>query len=321
MYIRNPETNEWEEVFLPPTGDTLPIGAITEFGGETAPTNWLFCNGQAVSRETYAELFSVIGTTYGEGDGSTTFNVPDFSSRSPMGVGTGTDGTNSETTILGQEKGEYKHTLTENEIPPLTTYAPSQTSGGNMAYLSNWSGYNGSGLGTIPITKTKTTNAEAHNTIHPVLGVNFIIKAKQSIGLVGNVVSDINATGDNDVAPTKVIKEYVDKKQTYSTNEIVIGTYLGKPLYRKVLTGTLPTGSGENKFNITSGVIRKAEGFIKSIYGFWFTLNDNYTKETGYIIETHINEYRSQLIVTCGSFYATSSAYEIIVEYTKTTDV
>ena len=55
-----------------------PAGAVQPFAMSTPPTGWLKCNGQAVSRTTYAALFSAIGTTYGTGDGSTTFNVPDL---------------------------------------------------------------------------------------------------------------------------------------------------------------------------------------------------------------------------------------------------
>ena len=54
-----------------------PIGAIVPYGGDTAPTGYLLCDGSAVSRTTYADLFAVIGTKYGSGDGSTTFNLPD----------------------------------------------------------------------------------------------------------------------------------------------------------------------------------------------------------------------------------------------------
>lgn len=67
-----------------------PIGVVSPFAGAAAPDGWLICNGAAVSRDTYEDLFDVIGTTYGAGDGATTFNLPDLRSRSPIGVGTGT---------------------------------------------------------------------------------------------------------------------------------------------------------------------------------------------------------------------------------------
>jgi microcystin-dependent protein len=65
------------------TIETPGTGTIFMFAGSTAPAGWLMCTGQAVSRTTYAGLFSVIGTTYGTGDGSTTFNVPNISGRFP----------------------------------------------------------------------------------------------------------------------------------------------------------------------------------------------------------------------------------------------
>lgn len=57
---------------------SVPTGSILPYGGSTAPTGWFLCNGGAISRTTYADLFSVIGTSYGAGDGSTTFNLPNL---------------------------------------------------------------------------------------------------------------------------------------------------------------------------------------------------------------------------------------------------
>lgn len=63
-----------------------PIGMITPYGGSSAPDGWLICDGSAVSRTTYADLFDAIGTTFGSGDGSTTFNLPDLRQRFPAGA-------------------------------------------------------------------------------------------------------------------------------------------------------------------------------------------------------------------------------------------
>ncbi len=63
----------------------VPAGTVTPFAGATAPTDWLFCYGQAVSRSTYAALFTAIGVTHGAGDGSTTFTLPDMRGRVPGG--------------------------------------------------------------------------------------------------------------------------------------------------------------------------------------------------------------------------------------------
>ena len=69
--------------------DLIPPGAIQMYAGSTSPNGWLFCDGSAISRTDYANLFTAIGTVYGIGDGSTTFNIPDFQARVPIGASSG----------------------------------------------------------------------------------------------------------------------------------------------------------------------------------------------------------------------------------------
>mgnify|MGYP003575450879 CR=1 FL=1 len=86
-------------------GNEVQPGTITAYGANTAPTGWLLCDGTAVSRTTYAALFAVIGTSYGAGNGSTTFNVPDLRQRFPLGkAASGTGAT------LGGTGGAIDHT-------------------------------------------------------------------------------------------------------------------------------------------------------------------------------------------------------------------
>ena len=68
------------------SGDTFWSGLIVQYAGAVAPTEWLLCNGDAVSRWTYAALFAAIGTAYGAGDGSTTFNLPNLRDKVTLGV-------------------------------------------------------------------------------------------------------------------------------------------------------------------------------------------------------------------------------------------
>jgi len=91
-----------------------PAGVVNMWVGAAAPTGWLLCDGSAVSRTTYSALFAVISTTYGVGNGSTTFNLPDLLGRVPMGAGAGT-GLTSRT--LGAEVGGESTTLTSAHIP------------------------------------------------------------------------------------------------------------------------------------------------------------------------------------------------------------
>lgn len=89
-------------------------GQIIERASNNTPSGFLPCDGAAVSRSTYSTLFSEIGSAYGNGDGSTTFNVPDLRGRSPLGAGTGS-GLSSRS--LGDINGSETKTLTTTELP------------------------------------------------------------------------------------------------------------------------------------------------------------------------------------------------------------
>lgn len=85
--IMAPVANFFEVILnrICPTGSVIPYAGVS-----SPPSNWLVCDGSAVSRTTYAELFTAISTTFGSGDGSTTFNLPDLRGRNVVGAGTGT---------------------------------------------------------------------------------------------------------------------------------------------------------------------------------------------------------------------------------------
>lgn len=99
----------------------IPTGTILQMITGTIPTGWLECNGQAISRTTYADLFQELGTLWGAGDGSTTFNVPDCRGRVILGKGQGsgltlrdwgdTGGEEDHTQLTG-ELAQHSHTLT-----------------------------------------------------------------------------------------------------------------------------------------------------------------------------------------------------------------
>jgi microcystin-dependent protein len=95
-----------------PAYDPLPSGLTLPYGGITAPSGFLLCDGSAVSRTTYAGLFAILSTTYGVGDGSTTFNLPDMRQRFPLGkaaAGTGS--------TLGSTGGAIDHT---HDVTPVS---------------------------------------------------------------------------------------------------------------------------------------------------------------------------------------------------------
>jgi microcystin-dependent protein len=95
----------------------LPAGSLVPFGGASAPTGWLLCDGSAVARSVYAQLFTAIGTLYGAGDGSTTFNVPDLRGRVPVDyaasgghVDVSTLGLN-DGVALNRRRPKHRHTV------------------------------------------------------------------------------------------------------------------------------------------------------------------------------------------------------------------
>lgn len=148
------------------TATAVPVGTVAMYGGGTAPSGWLKCDGSAVSRTTYVDLFNVLGTTYGAGDGSTTFNLPDARGRAPVGAGQGTGLTNR---VRGATGGAETHTLSTAEMPShshgmrQTNYQVStQNLVTDMAGTDAQTGSTGGG--------------GAHNNMQPFWVPEFIIK-------------------------------------------------------------------------------------------------------------------------------------------------
>lgn len=164
-------------MFTYDAGEEMIVGAIIDFAGNYTPATYLECDGSAVNRVTYADLFAVIGTTWGPGDGVNTFNLPDLRGRSSVGrqpAALGTD--RPDTRAVGAVGGETAHQLTESE---LAAHHHNTTDG--FAFLSA-DGANvpfGSDLG-MTTTNEYTTDAGGdtpHNTMHPFACVRKLIKA------------------------------------------------------------------------------------------------------------------------------------------------
>jgi microcystin-dependent protein len=152
-----------------------PLGEVTAFAGSSAPSGWLLCYGQAISRTTYADLFAVIGTTFGTGDGSTTFNMPDLRGRvvagkDDMGGSSANRLTNADDGLNGDELGQTggvqtQQLVTEN-LPP---YTPSGTIGGSQVLGTLQTNTSGTSLGGGGGSSNPITNSNSYT----VNGSNF----------------------------------------------------------------------------------------------------------------------------------------------------
>jgi microcystin-dependent protein len=175
-------------------GASFPSGMLMPYAASGTPSGWLTCDGSAVSRSTYSALFTAIGTTWGAGNGSTTFNVPDLQDRVVIGTSPGSLSGNRPTArTLAQTGGEETHVLSVAELPahnhgindpghfhlsPDSSYFLTA----NGSSVSSGSGPGGDAGNTCTSTATTgiTTNnagsGTAHNTMQPFAVVQWLIK-------------------------------------------------------------------------------------------------------------------------------------------------
>lgn len=138
-------------------GSTGPTGSVIPFAGSTTPSGWMVCDGTAVSRTLYPDLFTAIGTTYGAGNGTTTFNLPNLLGRVVVGV----NGSDSDFTPVGKTGGAktapHTHTLSDSGQAQIYIGTGGQVGQRRItmpAYTE-----------TLAFTATRTTNAAASQTV------------------------------------------------------------------------------------------------------------------------------------------------------------
>ncbi len=147
----------------------IPEGSIISFGGLVAPPGWFLCDGTAVSRTAYSRLFAVIGTTYGVGDGTSTFNLPNAKGR----VSVGLDVSQAEFDSLGKADGEKTHKLSVAEMPSHDHGLPNNWNEGGVGHIASGGNANEGGISD----RTDATGGGLpHNNLQPYLVLNYIIK-------------------------------------------------------------------------------------------------------------------------------------------------
>lgn len=190
------------------SGASEPVGSIVLWGGDSVPANYLPCVGSAVSRTEYSDLFSVIGTQFGEGDGSTTFNLPDFSGLAPVGI----DSSDINFNTVGKTYGEKTHTLTEGEMPSHNHKL------NNGTKTPNGDGIDfGSTSGIAHMTyeegeyywsdTTYIGGSQAHNNIQPSIAMKFYIKAYQATATPAQVVDSLEGNSTTDAPSVHAVNQ------------------------------------------------------------------------------------------------------------------
>lgn len=188
----------------------MPTGSIMSFAGSSAPTGYLLCDGAAISRSTYSTLFGLLATTYGSGDGSSTFNIPDLRGRVIAGQddmgGASANRLTGQTSgvdgdVLGGSGGAETHGLSQAEMPahrhlsvhgPITSSVPYyyNNPGPNTTLTGNFGGgtaddhafesYTKVTGGTAGENGSNSTTGSysntAHNNVQPTIILNYIIK-------------------------------------------------------------------------------------------------------------------------------------------------
>lgn len=179
---RNLLISLWNRTGAAEGASLVPSGVVTDFAGSAIPSGWLLCDGSAVSRSTYANLFGAIGSTWGAGDGTSTFNVPDLQNKITRGSGAST---------VGSSGGSDSVVLTVAQLPshnhPIVDpgHAHAITDPGHVHAATTAT--------SINTTGTATGSAAAGNTGSAVTGITV------SSNVTGVTVGN---TGSGDTVPT-----------------------------------------------------------------------------------------------------------------------
>ena len=236
----------------------LPAGAILAWGSSVAPSNWLICDGAAVSRTTYASLFSVIGTQFGTGNGSTTFNLPDLRGR----VAVGRDAGQTEFDSIGESGGAKTHTHGEGNFHAAIGAVNGNI--GTLGYVAGTAGIGGTRAATYTVSGGGTTGG-SFNHYTPVFGVSGSASSLPPYEVVNYIIKFSNGDTPGDSQLT----------QRVSTLEVADAT-TNKSGLVPIIPTSVQVGSGSGSFNPNTGKISVTGVNSMSVNGVFTSAYTNY---------------------------------------------
>lgn len=319
-------------------GEVLPIGTMVPYASaNNVPPNWRICDGSEVSRTTYSKLFNVIGTSYGEGDGETTFNLPNKRGR----VSVGLDLDQEEFNEIGKKGGKKKVVLTIDEMP-----IHSHEFTRSRLYFAEEAGPNALGAtsNASNSAQTRTLNEggnKAHDNIQPYEVDVWIIKVSNVVGVLenenANVIDNLTSTSTTDVLSANMGREISERLQTlenankssniYSSEDVVVGKwYNGKPIYRRLCVATKDPA---NNLNIDLGDTSDFDNYWinngashLSANGGKFSKPINVYESASVYIRTEVNVSNGSgniFVTGSNSVYYSGTIY-VVFEHTKIND-
>ena len=249
----------------------LPVGTSLDGYWSIPPDGYLYEDGRAVSRTVYADLFAVIGTTFGAGDGSTTFNLPDSRGRTAINISS----SDTEFDVLGEKTGIEEVALTANQIP-AHTHTGTTGSANAISYrivhqagtsrsstqFVGWTGSGGYGdstnssyqsaMHTHDFTTNSTGGGSAHTNVQPSIVKMSVIKYKKPVNGLSNLPAGISIRGYWSSAPDEYLDEDGSAVSRTAYSELLgaIGTNFG--VGNGSTTFNLPDSRGRTVVNLDS---------------------------------------------------------------------
>lgn len=185
-------------------GSIAPVGSIVIWGSEDIPENYLKCEGQILSREEYASLFNVIGTTFGDGDGTTTFALPDMRNYVIVGMSDDTD-----INAIGKKYGEKEVTLSINQMPTHRHEEYGTTANSSSSYKTPIIA-NAYSPGATGHYTSFSGGGQPHNNMQPSMAMVFIIKAYEITPADVNVVDSLDGNSTTDAPSVHAVNNKIN---------------------------------------------------------------------------------------------------------------